>query len=619
MSLRTNKLHASAAVVIIPTFVFFVLLQFLLPPHLTSFFLAYSPLLLFSALLLLLSAYFTPPAIRPAAVFGAIAILFALTLSYKWTSGHSDAISFGGTIPYKDAFNYYNGSRFILKGDRIPGSRWQAAWRPLFPGFFSALLLFMRQNLKWSLALLTWLTAWSTFLAAEQIYRSMGRMAASAFAVLTYLFLQPMIGVPLTEPHGLLLGTLGFLLIWYAARHINFLAFLAGILVLMTGVSSRAGAFFIFPMLILWSGFAFRKDRRFNLPVAAAALAVTVGSYLLVNNVFPWIIVGEGPGKETFGNFAYTLYGQVMGGTGWGSTHDLGLQDSGDIYRVIIREFLDNPSGLMIGMAHSYADFFLPGARGIFSFSPPAGPGLVDMVIWYAALMLLGYSTVRLYRSRKNAVCSLLLLALAGILLSVPFLPPRDGGNRFYASTMPFFFAALTAGLTLKSGSEKKSEPPLLGLASLLTQSGILLLLTMAAPLAIILAKNGKELKPKAPSCPQGQVPFSFQLYKGSYIDINPDNADCGIVPDLCLQEFTAYGTEADIDPFYDELAATASEWPDAFRIAPANDLVNGGIHFFAGSSSMMPTTNPDNLVQGCAETTMIKSRSLYIIRSTNP
>ncbi|MBN1266953.1 MAG: hypothetical protein JXA25_15775 [Anaerolineales bacterium] len=612
MAQQNKEQIASPALMIIPAILFFGLLQFKFPPAITQVFLNFSPLLFLIALGLLILAYSAHGHLRTVCVLSLILALFALTLSYKWASGHSDAISFGGTIPYKDAFNYYNGARFILKGDRIPGSRWQAAWRPLFPGFFASLLLFTRQNLKWALALLNLLVGWSTFLAAEQIFRTMGRFAAAAFAVLIYLFFQPIIGVPLTEAHGLLLGSLGFLLLWYSARHANLIAFLSGILVLMTAVSSRAGAFFIFPMLILWSGIAFKKDQRYNLKIAALAAGVCAGSFLLVNNVFSWVYVADGPGKEIFGNFTNTLYGQVMGGTGWGSIGELAGEDVRLLYRLILQEFLNHPMGLLSAAAQSYRNFFYPNQLGIFSFYSSGELTRIDTLLWYGGLVILGLGIFRLFR-RHDSFSSLLLFVFLGIILSVPFLPPRDGGNRFYASTMPFFFAIVAAGLALKQKGGGNA-PAFLSLQGLLLQSGVILFLTLAAPLGILLMHHKKELKPEALACPDGQTAFAFQLYEGSYIDIHPDNQDCGLVPDLCLQDFDQYGTEKGIDPFYGELVATASSWPDEFRIAPANDLINGGIHFFAGSSTSLTAGNSENLVSGCANTSVIKSRSLYLV-----
>lgn len=612
---KKHRLLQSAFLAIIPTAIYFGLLQMRLPPSLTHIFLNYSPLLFLCILALFILVYSAPGRIRPLVTLGLILVFFGLTLSYKWTSGHSDAISFGSIVPYKDAFNYYNGSRFILKGDRIPGSRWQAAWRPLFPAFFSALLAFTRQNLKWALALLTLLVGWSTFLTAEQVFQKMGRFAAAGYAVLFYLYFQPYIGVPLTEAHGLLLGCVGFLLLWYAANKTNLFAFLGGILVLITAVSSRAGAFFIFPMLIIWAGIAFKAaGRRFNPKIAGIAAAVTAVSFLLVNNVFSWIIVGPGPGKETFGNFALALYGQVMGGTGWGSAGELAQENSRTFYLLILQEFLKHPQGFIKAVLLSYRDFFMPNQFGIFNFHSSGTLSPIDIILWVCGLVLLGLGILRLWQNRRDKFSSMLLFSLIGILLSVPFLPPRDGGNRFFASTMPFFFAVLAAGITVEKDGTAQQPFHYLAYPSLLFQSCLFLALTFIAPLGILLLHHGKELKPEALSCPEGQTPFAFQLYGGSYIDIHPDDQYCGLVPDLCLQDFDQYGTEKGIDLFYEKLLATAGSWPGTFRIAPANDLVNGGIHFFAGSSDILSTDRSDNLVQGCAAATVIKSRSLYLV-----
>jgi hypothetical protein len=61
--------------------------------------------------------------------------------------------------------------------------------------------------------------------------------------------------------------------------------------------------------------------------------------------------------------------------------------------------------------------------------------------LWAALIVLLLRALVLAVRGRRLGQLSLLLAAFAGVVLSVPFLPPMDGGARFYASTMAFFFA----------------------------------------------------------------------------------------------------------------------------------------------------------------------------------
>ena len=111
--------------------------------------------------------------------FGLTMLLFALTVSYLWTSGFSDNFLISGLLPYKDAKNYYLGANLLLNGlpIRVAG---QAMGRPLFPGFLSSLLMLTGQNLKISLAVLAQLAGIGVFISARQIRQVMGALPGCA-------------------------------------------------------------------------------------------------------------------------------------------------------------------------------------------------------------------------------------------------------------------------------------------------------------------------------------------------------------------------------------------------------------------------------------------------------
>ena len=64
------------------------------------------------------------------------------------------------------------------------------------------------------------------------------------------------------------------------------------------------------------------------------------------------------------------------------------------------------------------------------------------------------------YRQRQNPIGSLMIAALIGILLSIPFVPPWDGGIRIHAATIPVFSLFPALGLTFIA--QKCSWQPLL-------------------------------------------------------------------------------------------------------------------------------------------------------------
>src|SRR5258705_10102422 len=91
---------------LIPLLLFWVVLSFRIPYSITFHLTTYS----FSLFIIILLSYYLSLRLQDnvgvLAGFGLIMLLFALTLSYKWTSGFSDNFMIFGLLPYKDAKNY---------------------------------------------------------------------------------------------------------------------------------------------------------------------------------------------------------------------------------------------------------------------------------------------------------------------------------------------------------------------------------------------------------------------------------------------------------------------------------------------------------------------------------
>ena len=148
---------------------------------------------------------------------GLTLLLFALTLSYQWSSGFSDNFIIGGLLPYKDAKNYYYSANLILNGLPLAGGL-QGSGRPLFPGLLSSLLLFSGQNLKIMIALLVELTGIGFYLSVRAIHRSMGAFAASLYSSLMVFYIQPFLGYTLSESLGFMMGCIAFSILWLTAQ-----------------------------------------------------------------------------------------------------------------------------------------------------------------------------------------------------------------------------------------------------------------------------------------------------------------------------------------------------------------------------------------------------------------
>lgn len=603
---------------LIPLFLYWILLILKIPYSFSQYLSRYSLILFLMVTLLYYFSFRALGSYKVLTGFGLTMLLFGLVLSYKWTSGYSDNGVIGGLLPYKDAKNYYLGANLILNSLPLVDAV-NATWRPLFPGFLSTLLLFTGQNLKLALALLVGLTGCSCYLTSKQVNDSLGAAPASVYATLLFFYVQPFIGFTVSEMAGILFGCFGFLLLWRAAVALNLFDLILGLATLMVAVSARAGAFFIFPFLVVWAGWIFRKPKPFSIRIAGIAAVTVLCSYLLVNTVYPRL-VGIPPGSG-FGNFAWELYGQIHGGTGWHQAiQDLGTTNSTIVYRAAFQYFIKHPFSLVIGAAKSYRDFFLPGLDGvlIFTFTHPGD--WPNLLLWAPTFFLLGWGFVKTLKYIKFNLAGLLAAGFIGTLLSIPFLPPIDGGGRFYASTIPFLFILPAAALARIQGWFEQNadihQPVLNDDLFSRFASGILLVLMVIVPISTYYLHIPPRLNP--PVCPAKQNSFAIKVNPGSYIDLSSQETNsCGLIPDICLSEFKKNGTENNIDDFYQELLTLAQTSRTITRIIPTVNLLDSNFHYFVAAdpgSSLAPT---GEVISGCASEIRTKNQSIYQIESS--
>jgi len=549
--------------------------------------------------------------------FGLTMLLFALALSYKWTSGFSDSFIIGGLLPYKDAKNYYLGANLILNGLPLEKAG-QAIERPLFPGFLSSLLVLTGQNLKIALAIIVQFAGLSLYLSARQISHSIGSLAASFYITFMYFYIQPLIGYTLSELLGFMLGCFAFCLIWHASYRFKWFDLILGLITLLVAVSARAGAFIIFPMLALWVGWIFRREKRLSMKTAAYTFIVILVGYFLVNTIYARLL--DIPSGSNFGNFSYALYGQIRGGTGWHSAiEELGTREPAIVYRAALQFFLAHPASLLIGFARSYRDFFLPGNGSIFVFEVNGWRDWANLIMWVGMMLFLMWGLIRLLKDIRSNIASLFLAGFMGVILSIPFLPPIDGGARFYASTMPFFFVVPAVGFgQFTDWIERNATSKIDWDGELIVSrsaSIILIVLTLIIPIGI--HSLGQKPTYTAPSCPSQQVPFTIQVHQGSYIDLLKDGTTrCGVAPEICLSDFEKNNTEKTIDDYYQELLLLTKNSDTNVRIIPAVDFVHDRFHYFYVSHSRIPGDSTVRLMTGCAIKIETKNQSIYEIES---
>ena len=604
-----SSLH-SVLSVLVPLVSFWAVLFIKIPLPIGRFFSAYSIFLFIFVLAIYFLAFCMAGRYTLWVGLGVTMLLFALTLSFKWTSGFSDNFLIGGLLPYKDAKNYYYGANLILNRMALSDAG-QATERPLFPGFLSSILLLTGQNLQVSVAILVQLAGVGLYMSARQIKDSFGAVPASLLSTLLYFYIQPWLGYTMSEMLGFVLGCFAFGMLWHTAYRVRWFDLFIGLLSLMMAISARAGAFLIFPLLMFWAGWIFRGERRFSIKSAVySAVGIFLG-YTFANTLYPWLL-GIRPGSA-FRNLAYAVYGQVRGGIGWHSAIvELGTRDPSVVYQNAFQYFLAHPGDLVLAIAKSYRDFFLPGFESIYAFGRSEWQ---DWILWGVLVLLMILGLYRLVRNIRVNLAFLLLASFAGIFLSIPFLPPRDGGARFYASTIPFFFVipamAIVKGLDGQDESKDHSAE-----VSVLRYSNItMMFLTVLAPLVIFRISPYPSYDP--PVCPSRQRSFVIAPKPNSYIDLVPDSvASCGLVPGICLSDFEKYNTELSTDDFYQRLIPIVQESGESVRVIPAINLLGGKFFYFLTADIELLDNSTNRIVSGCATFIPTKNQRIYRIES---
>lgn len=602
--------------VVLACLLYWVILLLRLPYQLTRFFQGYSFGLFVFVLIIYYLTYRLPGYFNVFAGLSFTLLLLAITLMYKWMSGYSDNFLIGGLLPYKDAKNFFVGANLILNGIPLEKAG-QATERPLFPSFFSSVLLLSGQNLKISIAILVKLTGLGLYCSSRRVFHSFGAMSASLYSALLFFYIQPWAGYTMSELFGFTVGCIAFSVLWFASRNHKWPDLAIGFVVLLIAVSARAGAFLIFPLLAFWVGWIFRGEKRFSIKASIYTALIIGITYFAVNILYARLVgITEG---ASFGNFAYALYGQVRGGTGWHSAiEDLGTRDPAIVYNAAFDFFRRHPFSLLIAFVKSYRDFFLPGYPTIFPFDVFGQPIWLTYIIWSITMVALFVGLFRLIKNIRQNLASFLVAGFVGMFLSIPFLPPVDGGSRFYASTVPFFFVIPAIGISKLTNREQDPSNKELSNPLLRYSSGALIFLTLIMP--ILTYSLSKKTLPGAFSCPSAQNAYVIQINPDSYINFIQDgNTNCSIVPEVCLIDFKKNNSEFIVDDFYQEIYSMMKTIGMNARLIPAINLLDGEFHYFFVDSTKFIEGSSKNIVSGCATEVRTKNQSIYVVESFSP
>jgi len=547
--------------------------------------------------------------------------LFALLLGRNWALGISNANIIGGFIPYKDGFYYYNGAGVLLSGQQIPASGLQGAFRPLFPALLAVLLSATGHNLMAATAIITLVLTLSCFCAAWTVRDQWGSLPAALLMVLMTAFIAPLVGFNLTELPGLAYVCLSFALLVAGDARQNPADLLLGGLALILANSIRAGAFFMLPLLALYAARRLHTGKGVSVKYLAIFSAFLAAGLVATNWAFPHLLTA--PGTMTNGSFAWMLYGQAVGGAGWQYHFQaLGTSDPAVVLHAAVQKILTYPQGLMIGTLKAYRDLFTIDQEGIFdlfSFRWQAG----NLLFW---IICVGLTITGLYaatRKRQEPPNLLMLFSAIGIWLSIPFLPPVDGGKRFYAAAVPFIYGLAALGVSFLTSFKKFApcEPrrqPLCILSGVRIATVTLLAVNLIAPVGLLAMRQPADETTE--SCPAGRIAYTVAMQHGSFLDILPDgHPDCGHAPQLCLSQFDKYGQEKHVDDFFREVLEQARSSGAGVRLAAVHDLNTMEYYFFILPLDLIPLTEDESGLSGCAIPIRTQFQNIRLAQSARP
>jgi hypothetical protein len=492
--------------------------------------------------------------------------LCGMVLSGVWHGNVSDLATLAGLYPHSDGRSYLEGGLNLLHNHELGDF---ASRRPLSVVVWAFLLAAGGGNIKVCTALMVFICALTIGALTRLVIKKHGWVAGYVVFLTLFLFYRRFVGTFLTEHLGLVLGCLGFVLLWISLSEHRTSLVAAGLLMLTLALNARAGAFFILPALALWAGWNWRGEGLFSLKTCAiACLAIMLGFGL---NSFVLRTVGHP--EASMGNFSYTLYGLVHGGD-W----TLALEDHPEltvlpaeqrhqaIYDLAQARIVSQPTSLLLGAAKAYNAFFFS-SQGPYSFvffslqrsilkypldqvhlSTADLPALWRTVLDYPwkylqiAATYMAFSLLFLLSvlgwvflfKRRTAATWLLVFAWTGILASVPFIPPWDVDMmRVYVATIPFLIILPAFGLSFLTSCVRKADAAMFpgqqekvhNFWLLVLSSGITLLFVI---LPILFRPQPGTQSPQDISCQSGEQPWVIRLVRGSLISLGMED---GISP----------------------------------------------------------------------------------------
>ena len=484
-------------------------------------------------------------------ILGAIAVFLALfqMLWIPWSTGETTYLSIGGYLPWSDASWWFNGGQRLLLDGRLGGL---SATRIINEVFFAAILGISHENLQFALILRTVLVAVATFLFVREVAYRLGIASAAVTAIVMVAFIASYTGTMMTEPTGFLYGVLGATLLLAGTDDQKPQLYATGLFLVTLGLAARPGPLFVLPVLVLWAGRCFRKERRFDLaPTLLSAAGVASG--FAIAALLYWLYTYRG--TVPFENFAYTLYGLAEGGQPWSrvltETKHVppGLATMEQAFAMIRA----NPVRLLTGMGSFVVRFVEDQLLYVNEYAWECC-SVYTYAQWYRAGLVVFEGIGLLYAMRpgRTRIEGLCLLTFVGCLISSAFTFWDADAYRTFASTNAL--QALLVGLGVCAIYQAFGVHPTSGQIfpssskAVIFISATIVALSLLAPFVATFVRLHSGSRSMSVSwCDRGLTPFMIDLGRSSpFLRITPPGEHT-FVPNIAENKFLQDKTFASI------------------------------------------------------------------------
>lgn len=461
----------------------------------------------------------------------AITLCFASLQAYIFNTALHPANRFnllGGLLPNADPSMYLSLANQWSDGIRVVTTQ---TTRQFFPCFLAAMLWLCNRDLKLVVSLFTLITGVLSFAAWRQVRAMFGWLGATLFVTLVFFFYRgTVVGLLFTEQLGLWFVLIALTLMLQGLGDKGEGLWGAGLFSLVMGLNTRASAYFILPLLILYSGWIFRRGRWGWRSTVSAGAVCFVG--MLLNFACYWVFFA--PPRPT-SNFWLCFYGMLKGGTWVSAFNEIGIHNANLIAKENGLALLRADPWLLLKGFWRACVFAWD--RNVF-YAIAAPQTFCSWMKWMTVIgAVVPWSWAIVWRKRPELEWFILLLVL-GTVLSLPFAPPWDGGPRVYTVAFPFIYLSpaillswswttLRDYLPLRSGSRglvtEKSHLTHPGdeLARL-TQAALIILVLLATvvPLGLMLSRRHsirgwapRWVVPAQGGCPARNLPSGYQIH----------------------------------------------------------------------------------------------------------